>query len=60
VFHVSIWGGLELCLEGLSPPKPPLGDGTDVDTCSQNPRRVMNAQHGRQIPRKLYFTSRVT
>jgi len=21
-------GGLELCLEGLSPPKPPRGDGT--------------------------------
>jgi len=23
VFHISIWGELELCLGGLSPPKPP-------------------------------------
>jgi len=23
VFHISIWGGLVLCLGGLSPPKPP-------------------------------------
>ena len=28
MFHISIWGGLELCLGGLSPPKPPRGDGT--------------------------------
>jgi len=28
VFHVSIWGGLELCFGGPSPPKPPRGDGT--------------------------------
>jgi len=28
VFHVLIWGGLELCLGGLSPPKAPRGDGT--------------------------------
>ena len=28
MFHVSIWGGLELCLWGLSPQKPPCGDGT--------------------------------
>jgi len=28
VFHVPIWGGLELCLGGLSPPKPPRSDGT--------------------------------
>jgi len=28
-FHMSIWGGLALCLGGLSPPKPPpRGDGT--------------------------------
>ena len=33
VFHISIWGGLELCLGGLSPPKPPRGDGT-----ASNPR----------------------
>jgi len=25
-------GGLELCLGGLSIPKPPLGDGTVADT----------------------------
>jgi len=31
----------------------------NVDACSQNPRRVMNAQHGRQIPRTSYFTSQV-
>jgi len=30
VFHVSIWGGLELCLGGLGPPKPPHGDGTET------------------------------
>jgi len=24
VFHTSIWEGLELCLGGLSPPKPPV------------------------------------
>jgi len=23
MFHISIWGGLELCLEGLSKPKLP-------------------------------------
>jgi len=28
VFHASIWGGLELSLGGLSPPKLPHGDGT--------------------------------
>jgi len=28
VFHISIWGGLKLCLVGLSPQKPPRGDGT--------------------------------
>jgi len=27
VFHVLIWGGLELCL-GAKPPKAPRGDGT--------------------------------
>ena len=31
VFHVSNWGGLELCLGGLSPQKPPRGDGTGVN-----------------------------
>jgi len=30
VFHISIWGGLVLCLGGLSPQKPPRGDGTDL------------------------------
>jgi len=29
VFHISIWGGLELCFGGLSPPKPRRGDGTE-------------------------------
>ena len=28
VFQISIWGGLKLCLGGLSPPKLPRGDGT--------------------------------
>jgi len=28
MFHISIWGDLELCLGGLSQPKPPCGDGT--------------------------------
>ena len=28
MFHISILGGLELCLGGLSPPKPPRGDET--------------------------------
>jgi len=26
MFHILIWGGLELCLGGLSPPKPPRDD----------------------------------
>jgi len=30
VFPVSIWGGLELCLGGISPPKPPHGEGTEA------------------------------
>jgi len=32
VFHVSIWGGLELCLGGAKPTKAPRGDGTDLVT----------------------------
>jgi len=28
VFHILIWGVLELCLGEVSPPKPPRGDGT--------------------------------
>ena len=38
VFHISIWGGLELCLGGLGallggakPPTHPRGDRTNVD-----------------------------
>jgi len=27
VFNVSIWGGLEICLGGLSPQKPPVATG---------------------------------
>ena len=27
VFHLSVWGGMELCL-GAKPPNPPRGDGT--------------------------------
>jgi len=27
VFHISIWGGVEVCLEVLSLPKNPCGDG---------------------------------
>jgi len=27
VFHVSIWGGLELCLGGLAPRIPPVATG---------------------------------
>jgi len=27
VLHSSIWGGLELCLEGLTPHKPPVATG---------------------------------
>jgi len=30
VFHVSIWGGLELRLGGLSPQNPPRGDVTGL------------------------------
>jgi len=29
VFHITIWGDLELCLGGLSPPKLSNGDGTE-------------------------------
>jgi len=28
VLYILIWGGLELCFGGLSPPKPPRGDWT--------------------------------
>jgi len=28
VFHISIWGSLEFVWGGLSPTKPPRGDGT--------------------------------
>jgi len=27
VFHILFWGGLELCLEGLNPLKPPVATG---------------------------------
>jgi len=27
VFQISVWGDLELCLGGLSPPKPPVTTG---------------------------------
>ena len=30
MFHISIWGDLELCLGGLSPPRPLCGDGTGL------------------------------
>jgi len=35
VFHVSIWGGFELCFGGISPPKPPVatGLGHGPDNC---------------------------
>jgi len=29
VFHISMWGGLKLCMGRLIPSKPPRGDGTD-------------------------------
>jgi len=32
VFHVSIWG-LGALFGGLSPPKPPCGDGTGSEQC---------------------------
>jgi len=28
LFHISIWGGLELCFGGAKPTKAPRGDGT--------------------------------
>jgi len=31
VFHVTIWGGLELCLGGAKPQKPSRSDGTVLD-----------------------------
>jgi len=34
MFHISIWGGLELCLGEIIPPKPSFGDGTEV--CAWN------------------------
>jgi len=37
VYHVSIWGGLELCLGELSPPKPPVATGqTTTESTHQN------------------------
>jgi len=41
VFHISIWGGLEFRLAGLSPTKPP----------------VATELHSMQILRKIYRTS---
>jgi len=35
VFHVSIWGGWS-CLRGISPPKPPRGDGTGCGAYTSN------------------------
>jgi len=32
VFGILIWRGLKFCLGGLSPPKPPDGDGIDTAT----------------------------
>jgi len=32
VFHVLIWGSLELFLGGLSPQNPPRGDGTGLNS----------------------------
>jgi len=32
LFHVSIWGGLQLCLGWLRPQKPSRGDGTGLIT----------------------------
>jgi len=38
-------------------PLHPCSCGTlSLDTCSQNPRKVMKEQHGGQISRKPYFT----
>jgi len=45
VLHISIWGGLKLCLGGLSPPKPPRGDGTEV-TFSATVSRLLPLQLG--------------
>jgi len=33
VFHISLFGDLELCLGGLSSSKPPRGDGTGSSSC---------------------------
>jgi len=30
-----------------------------ADTCGQNPRRVLKAQHGRDTPRIPYFTCKI-
>jgi len=30
VFHVSIWGGLKLCLGGISPPMPLVATGLNL------------------------------
>jgi len=34
----SIWGGLELCLGGLSPPKPAVATGLIVNNLTAKPR----------------------
>ena len=41
VFHVSTWGGLELCLGGLSPPKPPVATGLSLARLTTLSRSVI-------------------
>ena len=51
VFHVSIWGGLELCLGGLSPQKHPRGNGTHSDNAlAQSSRDQVSGRDGGTCP----------
>ena len=56
VLHVSILGGMELCLGGLSLPKPPRGDGTAV----QSMRRSMNWTLDDNMGDGLFFCATLT
>jgi len=50
VLYNSIWGGLELCLGGLSPQKPPRGDGTAPN---RNIPAALVRPHVQNLPRKI-------
>ena len=67
MFHISISGGLELCLGGINQPKPPRGDGNDTTFISpfyENTQTKLNSSTvanrpvnslGHQEERKVFW-----